>query len=291
MQKGLGRGLEALIPIAESISVTERELKEEAILTIPIEKIKPNRYQPRIKFNQEKLTQLAESIKEKGIVQPLIVSESIVPDEYELIAGERRYRAAELAGLKSVPCVIRKVSDKERLQISLIENLQREDLNPVEVAKAYKQVLEEFQITQEELSKLIGIDRSVIANTVRLLNLPEDIQELVASGVISSGHARSIVSISDEKQQRELVDRIQREKLTVREVEELVHSWKQAIAKKKVSVRKRPAEIVSLENNLQKLLGTKVKIFLRGKKGKLVIFFYSVDYLDRLIETLKFFKI
>ncbi|MFN3966312.1 MAG: ParB/RepB/Spo0J family partition protein [Endomicrobiia bacterium] len=284
MQKGLGKGLDALIPgILPEIELTK--IPKEEIQKIPLEKIKPNRYQARKKFDETKLKELAESIKEKGLLQPLIVSPSIIPGEYELIAGERRYRASYIAGLTEVPAIVRSVTDKEKAQISLIENLQREDLNPIEEAKAYKRIIEEFNITQEELAKLIGKDRSVIANSLRILNLPESVQDMISEGIITSGHARALASIQEEEKIKEISERIQKEKLTVREVEKIVQDWKTTL-KKRPAIRKRPPEIVSLENNLQKLLGTKVQVFSRGKKGKIVIYFYSLDDLDRLLKKL-----
>ncbi len=285
MQKGLGRGLDALISGVFTETETTKIPKEE-IQKIPLDKIKPNRYQARKKFDETKLKELADSIKEKGLLQPLIVSPSIIPGEYELIAGERRYRASYIAGLTEVPVLIRSVTDKEKAQISLIENLQREDLNPIEEAKAYNRIIEEFKITQEELAKLIGKDRSVIANSLRMLNLPDFIQDMISEGIITSGHARALASIPEEEKLKEITERIQKEKLTVREVEKIVHDWKTSL-KKKPLTKKRSPEIVSLENNLQKLLGTKVQVFSRGKKGKIVIHFYSLDDLDRLLRILK----
>jgi ParB family chromosome partitioning protein len=284
MQKGLGKGLDALIPGVFPEIETSKIPKEE-IQKIPLDKIKPNRYQARKKFDETKLRELAESIKEKGLLQPLIVSPSIIPGEYELVAGERRYRASYIAGLTEVPVLVRSVTDKERAQISLIENLQREDLNPIEEAKAYQRIIQEFNLTQEELSKLIGKDRSVIANSLRILTLPDFIQDMIAEGIISSGHARTLASIQEEDKLKEITERIQKEKLTVREVEKIVQDWKTTL-KKTPKTRKRSPEIVSLENNLQKLLGTKVQIFSRGKKGKIIIYFYSLDDLDRLLKKL-----
>ncbi|MBU0952394.1 MAG: ParB/RepB/Spo0J family partition protein [Elusimicrobia bacterium] len=287
MAKGLGRGLEALIP--GGILGKQPDIRGEEILKLTLDKIKPNKYQARKKFDIEKLTELAQSIKEKGVIQPLIVSPSLIPGEFELIAGERRYRACKMTGLKEIPAIVRHVNDKERSQISLIENIQREDLDPIEEANGFKSIIEEFKLTQEELAKLVGKERSVVANTLRLLNLPEEIQELVSSGSITSGHARTLAGIPESDKQKELLKRIQREKLTVREIENIVKDWKSEIRRSggKPVKRKRSAELIDFENNLQKALGTKVQVFSRGKKGKIIIHFYSLEELDKIVRELK----
>ncbi|MEW6039979.1 MAG: ParB/RepB/Spo0J family partition protein [Elusimicrobiota bacterium] len=284
MQKGLGKGIEALITGIQQ----ETRPRGDEVCKIRIEKIKPNRYQSRQSFNSEKLKELSDSIKEKGVIQPLLITPSIVPGEYELIAGERRLRAAKNAGFTEVPAIIKQVSNKEKYQISLIENLQRDDLNPIEEAIAYKGILDEFKITQEELSKIIGKDRSVIANSLRMLNLPESVQQLISSGIISSGHARVIVGIQDTKRQAELIDKIKREKLTVREVEKITQDWRVGAVKTRTK-RKRTSEVIAMEQNLQKLLGTKVEINSgrRMKKGKIVIYYYSLDDFERILSCLK----
>jgi len=282
MAKGLGKGLEALIPVAEKPVSGEKE----GIAKISVDKIKPNRYQPRTKFNDEKLHSLAESIKERGVIQPIIVSESVIPGEYELIAGERRLRAAEIAKLSEIPAIVRTVTDQERYQISLIENLQREDLNPIEEARAYQNIMKEFGLTQDNLAKLLGSDRSVVANTLRLLNLSEEIQDMISEGLISPGHGRMLAGVGSESRQKGLVKRILREKLTVREIEAIVKDWKisgRAVTKK----RKRQAEIVDLENDLQRTLGTKVVVSARGAKGKITIFFWSLDELNKILKILR----
>ncbi|OGS22144.1 MAG: hypothetical protein A2252_04675 [Elusimicrobia bacterium RIFOXYA2_FULL_39_19] len=285
MAKGLGRGLSSLIP-GGVLNAVKADIKGDEIHKVHLDKIKPNRYQARKKFDLEKLKDLADSIKEKGVIQPLIISPSLIPGEYELIAGERRFRASKMAGLKEVPVILRQVTDKERSQISLIENIQREDLDAIEEANGYKSIMEEFDLTQEELSKLVGKDRSVVANCLRLLNLPVEVQDLVSGGLISSGHARSIASISDTAKQKDLIKRIEKEKLTVREVENIVQSWKQVLSKKPAKRRQSP-EVIDFENNLQRILGTKVHVVSRGKKGKIIIYFYSLDELDKIVKALK----
>jgi ParB family chromosome partitioning protein len=286
MQKGLGKGLEALIP---TIGAEPAAAKGEEIQKIRIDKVRPNRYQSRDDFDVEKLKELAESIKEKGVIQPLLVTQSPIPGEFELIAGERRLRAAQMADLTEIPAIIKQVTNKEKYQISLIENIQRDNLNPVEEAKAFKGIMKEFSITQEELSKLIGKDRSVVANTLRLLNLPEQIQCLVISGAISAGHARALAGINSEKKQSELAERIKNEKLTVREVERIAQDWKTGATESKSVKKKKPAEVFAMEHNLQKALGTKVEIVTgRGmKKGKIILYYYSLEDFDRLVSCLR----
>lgn len=295
--KGLGRGLESLIP--RNVPVVPVYKEEPAVVptSVSLTKIRQSRYQPRVHFKEETLKELADSIREQGLIQPLIVtpvqeSGSNGGAEYELIAGERRWRAAQMAGLDTVPIVIKKVSEKEQFQISLIENIQREDLNPIEEAAAYKRLMEEFQLTQEELSKTLGKGRSVIANTLRLLQLPQALQDAVANGTISAGHARSLASIDDFNLQKEISDRILNERLTVRDVEKIVSDWKGALSSGQVitSARKEP-EVRELENSLQQILGTKVQIQSSGKgaslRGTVKIFYYSLDDLERVIALLK----
>lgn len=289
--RGLGRGLESLIP-------TSIKSEKGQTSTTPIGSIRPNRYQPRRHFNEESLRELADSIREQGLIQPLVVAAIDHADAakgetlYELIAGERRWRASKMAGLAEVPIVIKKVTEKEQLQFSLIENLQREDLNPIEEALAFKRLMEEFSLTQEQLAQTVGKGRVVIANTLRLLNLPQELQDAVANGTISAGHARSLVSISDEAMQKQVAERILNEKMTVREVEKVVSDWKTAIdsGKVKVAGRKDP-EIRRLEESLQQTLGTKVEIRARGKdqaiRGSITISYFTLQDLERLIEILQ----
>jgi ParB family transcriptional regulator, chromosome partitioning protein len=283
MSKGLVKGLEALIPSVERVMSVDRDA---GVIKVPVKKIKPNRYQPRKKFSDDRLQELAKSIGESGVIQPVVVTECAVPGEYELIVGERRLRAAEIAGLAEVPAIVRTVSDKERYQISLVENLQREDLNPIEKAKAYRDFSEKFELTQESLSKLVGYDRAVVANTMRLLNLPEEIQDMISEGVISQGHGRVLAGLENGVKLKGLAERIIREKLTVREIEEIVKNWK-TYGPPLSARKKRPAEIIELENDLQKSLGTRVRVAGRGKKGRITIFFWSLDELDRLLKVLR----
>ncbi|MCK4533066.1 ParB/RepB/Spo0J family partition protein [bacterium] len=281
MRKALGRGLEALIP-----SFTSEEEKKEVIVNIPLDKIKPNKYQPRFHFAEGKIKELADSIKEKGIVQPILV---LAKEEgYELIAGERRWRASQIAGVKEIPALVKKMSEREIFEISLIENIQREDLNPLEEAEAYQRISKEFKLTQEELAKKLGKTRSSVANSVRLLNLPEKIKGFLSSGILSSGHARAILSLKEQKSQEDLAQRVATQKLSVRETEEIVQHYKPKKGKTKPGEEKtQNPEITNLEEKIQYALGTKVKIKNSGKKGKIEIFYYSLEDMERIIKLLK----
>ncbi|MDR0823327.1 MAG: ParB/RepB/Spo0J family partition protein [Endomicrobium sp.] len=279
MKQVLGRGLQGLVP-----SIANRNNVGESVITIPLNKIKPNKFQPRRKFNEEKLQELAESIKTHGLAQPILVSQSIVPGEYEIIAGERRYRASKLAGKTDISAIVKQgANDIFKMDMALIENIQREDLNPIEEALAFKRLLEEFNHTHEEIAKKISKNRSVITNSLRLLNLPQDIQDLLAEGKISSGHGRMLAGIEDEKVLRDTVDRILNDKLPVRAVEKLVKSIK---ASKKPAA-KQEIELTNFTEDLQRKFGTKVKIIGSSKKGKIEIHYFSLDDLERISGQLK----
>jgi ParB family chromosome partitioning protein len=283
MHKALGRGLESLIPQSAKVA---RE--GDSVSLIALDKIKPNKYQARKDFNEEKINELAQSIKQHGLAQPLLVGPSVIPGEFELIAGERRWRASKIAGLKEVPVIIKITDDKERFELSLIENIQRENLNSIEEAKAYKRLCDEFGHTQEDLARGLGKDRSVVANTLRLLNLSEDIQDAISAGLVSAGHGRAIAVIEDEKKQKLLLERILKEKLTVRDIEAIVAEWKSGtgIAGKKKG-KKQEAELLNLSEELQRRIGTKVKISGRPSKGKIEIHYYSLKELERISAFLK----
>lgn len=283
MHKGLGKGLQSLIP-----SIISRDLKsKETLVSIPIARISPNKYQPRADFNEEKLQELSDSIKMNGLVQPILVSPSSTPGEYDLIAGERRLRACTLAKMQNIQAIIKQTSAKEKFQISLIENLQRDDLNPLEEAEAFHRIMNEFKLTQEQLSSMLGLGRSKIANTLRLLNLPDDIKTALKNNHIQAGHARAMLSLNAAKQ-KELTHRIIKEKLTAREVEEIVQNWKNALSTGKVKVGgKKPPEVQEIENRLQHILGTKVLIKYRKQKGSITISFYSLDHFDSIVSALK----
>ncbi len=276
-RQALGRGLDSLIPGAGVPATAGRaDGSGISITTLAVRKIKPNRFQPRRQFDEARLAELADSIRENGLVQPIVVS----PDGegYELIAGERRLRAAKLAGLDHVPAIVRKISDKERFVFSLLENLQREDLNPIESAEGYRRLMTDFGFTQESVAKQVGMSRAAVANAVRLLGLPAEVQKAVRAGQISAGHARAILSLPTPAAQILAARRISRERMTVRESERLSPRRGRSGAKS--------AEHLAIEEKLRQALGTKVLI--NGvKKGRVEIYYYSLDDLDRIIRLLR----
>ncbi len=281
-KKRLGKGLEALIPDHKSkddLSVQE----------VAIDEIKANPYQPRSDFDEEGLKELADSIAEHGIVQPVIISPA--EDGYIMIAGERRMRAAKIVGMETIPAIIKEIENEDQVKIALVENLQREDLNPVEEAKAYNFLIEEFAFTQEKIAKALGKSRSSIANTIRLLSLPDDIKNALAAGKINMGQARSLLSIKDEKDQVEMARKIMEDKITVREVEKKVSEIKEG--KKEGGKQKTFKEnwteglhINEIKEELQEHLGTKVKISGQKQKGLIEIEFYDNEDLERLKELI-----
>jgi len=276
----LGKGLGALLP-------EFGQAESKAFLYCGIEEIIPNRSQPRKHFDESKLQELAESIKEKGILEPLIVRKT--DQGYELIVGERRWRAAQKAGLKEVPVVVKEAEGREALEISLIENLQREDLNPIEAAEAFKHLIEEFKISQEDLSKRIGKDRTTIANTLRLLKLPIEIRNQLLQNRITSGHARAILSLESKEKQKELCALIIKKGLSVREAEALAKRWSEKPKKSITAVKKKgdlESQLNSLQDSLRKYLGTKVQINRKGNRGKIEIEYYSNQDLERIVEAI-----
>ncbi len=277
----LGRGLEALM----SPLTANKLASNEKIITIAVDKIKPNKNQPRTIFNEEKLQELAESIKQNGLIEPVVVMQSVAPGEYELIAGERRLRASKLAGMETIKAIVKDpIPDKDKLDIALIENIQREDLNPIEEALAYKKYSQEYKYTQEEIAKAVNKNRSVIANTMRLLNLPENIQNMIIEGKISSGHGRMLASITDENKLQEMVNQILEQGLTVRDVEIAVSQTKN---KKSVKKTEQDLEIVNLIDELQRKYGTKIAITGNGKKGKIILNYSNLEDLERISDILK----
>lgn len=273
---GLGRGLDALIP-------TEQEGME-TIQEINIDEIVVNNKQPRKDFDEEKLEELAASMEQHGVLQPVILRK--VGRGYELVAGERRWRAAAKAGIKKIPAVVKELSDGDVLEIALIENLQREDLNPIEEASAYKQLMDEFGLTQEELAKRVGKSRSQIANTLRLLNLEEGILKFILEGKLTAGHARALLSIEDKKLRYELAKKISADGLSVRQAEQLAQNLLQK-KKKKSSRQAAISPIMSdIAEKMQQSLGTKVRIRGSEKRGKIEIEFYSSEELERILEVI-----
>ena len=287
--RGLGRGLDALFadqqPIMERAKSGEEaaESNQDAIQYLDINDIKPNQNQPRVHFDKEKITELAESIKEHGIIQPLVVRRS--GEAYELVAGERRWRAAREAGLTKVPSIVREFTDEENALVAIIENMQREDLNPIEEAQGLSRMIEIYGLTQEEVSKSVSKSRPYISNALRLLKLPEEIRNHVRDGNLSSGHARALVAVSDEKLQMEICRKAIKEGLSVRDVERLVAGGGK---KRRKPVRRvKSADTLSVENELQSLYGTKITINQKGRKGTIEMEFYSTDELNRLIDLLR----
>lgn len=281
MPKGLGKGLGALIPTGEE----KQEVKKGGIAELEISKIKPNRFQPREGFDPIKLNDLIASIQEKGVIQPILVRK-IGPDEYELIAGERRLKAAKEANLEKIPVIIRDVKDEDMLELALIENIQREDLNSIEEAKAYKRLSDEFQLTHEDISKKVGKDRSTITNTLRLLNLPKNIQDYVSRETISMGHARVLLSLDDVSLQNSICETIVKKGLSVRQIESLISKIKKSKDKTLKEQVEKDIHILDAEKQLQYIFGSKVRIKGR-KKGKIEIHYYSLEDLNRIYELIK----
>ncbi len=277
-RRALGKGIGALIPDKPA------EHKQE-IVYVQTGQIKPNPFQPREAFDDVTIGELAQSIKEKGVIQPLLVRRH--GDNYELIAGERRLRAATLLGLKELPIIIKEVNDQDSLELALIENIQREGLNPIEEAHAYQHLMDEFKITQERISEVMGKARASIANTLRLLKLPHEIQEELKKGRISFAHGRTLLEIDDANQQRKLAMDVISKGLSVRELESLVKDSRPAGAKRKIGQGQRDPSIAVLEEHLQHALATKVRISKRKKRGHINIEFYSQEDLERIVNIVK----
>jgi ParB family chromosome partitioning protein len=299
--KHLGRGLASLLgPITSDSEVENQVIPITAIAAklppdkelhsslreIRIEAIKPNPYQPRTIWNEQELADLAESIKTNGVIQPIIVR----PDKsgYELIAGERRFRAAELAFLTTIPALVREASDEQMLELALIENIHRTNLNPIERAKAYQSYLKTFSLTQAKAAERLSEDRSVIANYMRLLDLPDEIKQMLVNRQLSMGHARAILSLPTDVLQRKLANRAMAGGLSVREVESLVRKYLTGGSRTEQVKHSKPPHILDLENKLTSQLGTKVAIETRknGQRGKIIIEFYSLDEFDRIAEEI-----
>lgn len=270
-KQALGRGLGALIPGSESM-----------VMEIDLADIKPNSRQPRKKFSEDKMEELVVSIREKGVLQPILLRR--LSSGYEIVVGERRWRAALKAGLKKIPAIIKEVSDRETVELALIENLQREDLNPLEEAEAYRQLIEEFGLSQEEMATRVGKDRSTITNILRLLRLPPFIQGEIRRAKISLGHARALLSLENEEQQIQACKRIISRDLSVRQTEQLVRSLKR---KSKEEKKKFSSQLENILEELQRIFGTRVRIREgKGNKGAIEIEFYSPEERDRILEQL-----
>ena len=282
-KKVLGRGLGALIPQRQDAPAPSESHAEQGLAEIPISQIQPNPFQPRKTFNEASIDELARSVREHGIVQPLVVTRA--GDKYKLIAGERRFRAAQKAGLTTVPVLIKEMmAEGDALQIALIENIQREDLNPIEEAMAYHQLHDDFQLTQEEISRRVGKERSTVANFLRLLKLPDPVKKLLASGQLSMGHARALLAIESPKKQEQLAERVVRKNLNVRQTEMLASESSPKTAEKKE--KEKDVFTRDAEDKLQRTLRTKVEIDRRRRGGVIHIRYGSEDELIRVVDEL-----
>lgn len=279
----MGRGLDALIP--QSAKETREGDKVAGVLELPLSEIRVNPLQPRKSFDEEKIKALSESIENDGVLQPVVVRQK--GDRYELIMGERRLQAARLAGVPTIPAVVRSAEDVDSLRLALVENLQRENLNPIEVAEAYRALIDRFGLSQSELSRLVGKDRSSVANTLRILGLPEEIRTFIAEGKISEGHARALLALSTRSAQISLAERIVRDRLTVRQVENETGVERKKKPMSATSPKVKPAHIDMLEKAVSAHLSTRVSIDeRRGGKGSLVIEFYSHEEFERLMAMM-----
>ncbi len=279
-RRGLAKGLSTMI------SQTPSKVDENVVFHLNIIDVEPNKEQPRKAFDKEKLDALTSSISEIGVILPIIVTKK-ESGRYMIIAGERRWRAAKAAGLKKIPAIIKNYEEKEAAEVALIENLQREDLNPIEEAKGYKSLIDGFSMTQEEISKRVGKSRSAITNSLRILNLPDEIIKYVISGEISQGHARALLSIGSDKLKIETAKKIIKEDLNVRQVESLVKNLNNEKPKKKKTNSQIDVEIKSIAESLSKSFSTKVTIKHGQKKGEIKIEYYGNDDLDRILKILK----
>ena len=299
-KRGLGRGLSNLIPTddtTEDVSpkaskqtktgaVTKTEVVKKVEQTLNINRIEPNKNQPRKEFNEDALQELADSIKQFGIIQPLVVQKQ--DDYYEIIAGERRWRAAKLAGLKEVPVIIKNYTEQERVEIALIENIQREDLNPIEEAMAFKRLLTEFDLKQDELAERVSKSRTAVTNSMRLLKLDERVQQMVVDEKISTGHARALLAVGDKEQQYNLANKIFDEKLSVRETERLMKNLQKEKKDKKDQKAENEFIYKGIEEKIKMILGTKVTVnHKKNNKGRIEIEYYSNEELERIIELLE----
>lgn len=287
-KSALGKGLAALIPTtpmaAAPISVPGVSAGER-LLMIGLDQLLANPNQPRKNFEEEKLQQLADSIRQKGVLQPILVRK--IDGRYQIVAGERRFRAAERLGLPEVPArLVEDLSDRDMLEISIVENLQRDDLNPLELANGYQRLIRDFNLTQEELSTRVGKDRSSVANTLRLLHLPEEVKEQIVAGKLKEGHARAILALESEREQLELARKIIAEDLTVRAIEEIIYGARRKKRGRSLKLKTRPVEIAQAETALKRKLGTAVKIERGLKRGKIQIEFYGDADLTRILELL-----
>ncbi|HBS60480.1 MAG TPA: chromosome partitioning protein ParB [Firmicutes bacterium] len=278
-KKALGRGVQAIFQSMPGLDAQ----KDENVVEITVSDIYPNPYQPRKSFDQEKLDELANSIQQYGVIQPVVVRRTA--KGYELVAGERRWRASQIVGLKVIPVVVRDYSDSEMMEIALIENLQRENLNPIEEGSSYRRLIEDFGLTQEEVAKKLGRSRSLIANTIRLLQLPPQIQDYVSRGTLTMGHAKALLALPNAQMQCEAANRVIEEDLNVRDIEDIVRKACEKPQKTVKKVVNREAALVDAEERLKCFFGTQVKIKPGKLKGKIEIEYYSQEDLERILEV------
>lgn len=287
---GLGKGLDSLIPVhnntEKEMAVVEKVVEKKTNTVLRITEIEPNKGQPRKNFNEDALEELADSIKQFGLIQPLVVQKR--DGYYEIIAGERRWRAAKKAGLKEVPVIIRDYTDEEMMEIALIENLQREDLNPIEEAQAYKKLINDYKLKQDEIAEKVSKSRVAITNSMRLLKLSEKVQDMIVDEMISSGHGRALLALNDKKMQEELANRIFDEKLSVRETEQIVKALNNPKEKKNKEEYSDNFVYEKIENEFKEIIGTNVSIKRKSQdKGKIEIDYYSTEDLERIIDLMK----
>ena len=277
-RKALGKGISALIPEKETEPRNE-------IINVQTEQIKPNPFQPREDFDSQSIADLAQSIQEKGVIQPLLVRRK--GDYYELIAGERRLRAAKSLNIKELPIIIKEVEDRDSLELALIENIQRQGLNPIEEARAFQYLIDKFQVTQEKISAVLGKARATITNTLRLLKLPKEIQDEIKKGRITFAHGRALLEIEDENHQRRLAQEVISKGLSVRELENLIKMRRPRAFKRKMGHSTREPFVAVLEEELQHILSTKVRISKRKKRGHINIEVYSPEELERIVNIIR----
>lgn len=293
-KKGLGKGLDSLIPAGNSAKTVSKssemvsqssEVSEKGEKMVKINMVEPNRDQPRRNFEEDSLLELADSIKQFGVLQPLIVRKR--NDYYEIIAGERRWRAAKLAGIKEIPVIVKDYSEQEIVEIALIENIQRENLNPIEEAMAFKRLLTEFNLKQDEVAERVSKSRTAVTNSMRLLKLNEKVQQMIVDDMISTGHARALLAIDDPEQQYQLANKIFDEKLSVREIEKLIKELKNPKKPKPKKIIENSFIYEDIGNKMKQVLGTKVNVTSKGNgKGKIEIEYYSDEELERMFEMI-----
>ena len=297
-KSGLGKGLDALIPAGNKKAPVKKEtepviiekiVEKKGVETLKITEVEPNREQPRKNFNEDALLELSDSIKQYGVIQPLIVQKK--EDHYEIIAGERRWRAAKMAGIKEIPVIIKDYSDQQVMEISLIENIQREDLNPIEEAMAYKNLMEEFHLEQDEIAEKVSKSRTAVTNSMRLLKLDKRVQQMMIDDMISAGHARTLITIEDPDVQYNIATKIFDEKLSVRETEKMVKLIQKPEVKKEKAEKVNSFIYKDIEEKIKAILGTKVTVDHRSNnKGRISIEYYSNDELERILFLLESIK-